>query len=211
MPVNDVEILFEPIEQWPRERTQSRRRSPFRAEYKDTIDRLVYELAKLGADQAVIQLDLAHEDIRMDGLPRAQARPDDPGVIVAADTRYGPLQWPCDAFTDWRANLRAIALTLERLRMADLYGVTAHGEQYTGWQKLPPPEEDVSSADAAARFIARFGGSVGATLLSHGPSFRRAYREAAMRLHPDRGGSDEQFQRLERARETLERHHGLRE
>lgn len=129
-----MQYNFRPIEQWPRPFTKNRRRSQFDSTYSATLDKLDGELSKLGARNIVIQLALKERDIRYDGLPRADARqPEHPGVIVSFDSRHGALSYMCDEFFNWKDNLRGIALTLERLRLVDLYGVTKSGEQYKGW------------------------------------------------------------------------------
>jgi hypothetical protein len=51
----------------------------------------------------VIELALDEGDIRLDGLPRAHARPRHPGVIVSFDSKHGPLGYGTDAFPDLRA------------------------------------------------------------------------------------------------------------
>ena len=61
------------------------------------------ELSKLGAHSVVIELALDEGDIRLDGLPRADARPRHPGVIVSFDSKHGPLRYGTDAFPDSRA------------------------------------------------------------------------------------------------------------
>ncbi|MGS2716540.1 DNA-J related domain-containing protein [Eionea flava] len=38
---------------------------------------------------------------------------------------------------------------------------------------------------------------------------KRAYRKLAMRHHPDRGGSEQQFQNIQRAFSTIQRHFGI--
>jgi len=51
------------------------------------------ELDHLGARNAVIELSLEEAEIRIDGWPRASARPNDPGVVVSFDSKYGPLRY----------------------------------------------------------------------------------------------------------------------
>jgi hypothetical protein len=78
----------------------------------------------------VLQVDLAERDIRVDGLPRSNARyGSHPGAIVSFDSRRGPLRYATDEFTEWKANLRAVALSLKALRDVDRYGVSKRGEQ----------------------------------------------------------------------------------
>jgi len=61
---------------------------------------------------------------------------------------------PCDSFKDWEANLRAIALSLERLRAADRYGVTTEEkEQYIGWLRLPATSQTDDLTELASKLI----------------------------------------------------------
>lgn len=85
-----------------------------------------------------------------DGMPRADAKPEHPGIIVNIEPRNKPpMSFPCDTFTHWHDNLRAIALTLEALRKVDRYGVTQTGQQYRGWQAIeaaPPSSDAINGA-----------------------------------------------------------------
>lgn len=206
-----IEFQFRSIERWPGEPTRSRRRSQFRAGYSQTLKQLERELEHLRAKQVVIQADCSENEIRRDGQLRADARLRGPGVIVSFDCPKGSLSFPCDMFTDWQDNLRAIALGLEALRAVDRYGVTKRAEQYKGWAKLGGPSDANGFASAldAARFMATLNFRA-EMILSSGDIFRTAYRDAALRMHPDRNnGSDAAFKRLQAAREILERHHGI--
>lgn len=204
------EITFRPLHRWPREETGHRKPSRFRARWSDTIELLKRELRLLRARNVVIQLDLREEDIRLDGLPRANARPSTPRVILSCETPDGPLSFPCDTWNDWQDNVRAIALTLEHLRAVDRYGVTKHREQYTGWRALPGAGASsvASSAEWAAQFIASASGKEVWGILDDPDYAADAYRLAAKRLHPDAGGSTEAFQRLQEAKRILDAHHG---
>lgn len=97
-----MRVTFRPIDQWPGERTARRRSSPFRVGYSDTLELLEREVSMLGAREVVIMLGLEEKDIRLDGLPRASASPSHPGVILALESKYGPLKYPCDTFTHWQ-------------------------------------------------------------------------------------------------------------
>lgn len=198
-----MELVFRPIGEWPGQLTQSRKKAPFRASYGNTLRLLDEELRHLGAREVFLQVALRTEDIRLDGRPRADAKPmTHPGVILTFDSRYGPLQYPCDRFLAWEDNLRAIALSLQCLRAVNRYGVTRIGEQYRGWQQLPDKSSG-PSREAAAAFLSRFAAN------GKKPSTREeidaAYREGCRQLHPDRGGSEEWFKDLIEAHETLTR------
>lgn len=210
-----MNIHYRPIDKWPGEPTKVRQASPFSARWDDTLDLLDRELHQLRARSVVFQIALREEGFRKtDGQPKTNAPPSHPGVILAFESKYGPLKYACDRFTDFQSNVRAIALGLEALRKVDRYGITKRGEQYTGWKALPGAGGSVTTmtAEAAAEFVSRAcGGACSArALLQSVVNVAPAYREAARRLHPDAGGSTEDFQRLQEAKRVLDAHHGGR-
>jgi hypothetical protein len=205
-------LRFRPIQQWPGDLTRSRRRSPFEASLSATQDLLGRELKALQAKTVVIQLAIGETDLRLDGLPRAQARPEHPGVILSLESPYGPLSYPCDTFTDWQSNLRAVALALEALRKVDRYGVTKNGEQYRGWRQLSASADVFTSKGDAAYFIARAARPEQPDedlrqwywrLISEPKTLAKTYRLAAHKLHPDTGGQSDDFLRLQQAKAIL--------
>jgi len=216
-----VNYVFRPLDSWAEGDTKERRsRWSFRAGYEDTLRLLEDELWRLDARNIVLQADFSEGDLRMDGMPRSNARqPVHPGVRVAFNSRHGPLVYATDAYEFWQHNLRAVALGLGALRAVDRYGVTKRGEQYTGWKQLTSgiAAPAAMTVEAAAAFIAAHTGERcdGGDLLDspgvpHPASVTRAYRAAAKRLHPDNGGDPALFRRLQDARELLERHGGGR-
>lgn len=207
-----LDATFRPIDTWPGQPTRNRRRSTFKATWGSTLELLKKELRQLGAKELVIQVAMREDQIRLDGYPRANAYATHPGVILAFESKHGPLKYAVDTFTSWEDNIRAIALALEALRKVDRYGVTKRGEQYTGWRALPPEggTSATFTADAAAAFVAAAckNGVTAAVLLRDPESVRKAYLAAAQRLHPDRGGSTREFQQLQIAKQVLDKHHG---
>jgi hypothetical protein len=208
-------VTFRPIHQWPGPMTPANHREPgyrFKATWSSTIELLGLELRQLGARDIVLQLDLEERDIRLDGLPRAHANPGHPGVILAFEApSVGPLQFACDTYQWWETNVRAIALTLQALRAVERYGATKTGEQYRGWQALPPPAVpgEAMTLKQAARFIAEHSTAGGYFVELDdvlGAYRQDAYRAAARRLHPDAGGSHEAFTRLQQAKRILDQH-----
>ena len=207
-------FTFRPIDVWPGPLTRSRSGSPFTGHYQDSLNILDRELRALNAKRPVIQLALTESDIRNDGLPRAHARPTHPGVIVAFDSKHGPLKYATDRYGDsgydrpgWHANLRAIALGLEALRKVDRYGIAQRGEQYTGWKALGSGIAMPSmSVEDAAQFLADSAGvgEAAASVVSSALNRAAAYRMAAKRLHPDLGGDPQAFLRLQEALRVLE-------
>lgn len=217
-----------PIERWPGEETEDRQRHRFRVasggswggtrhgvNWSDTTDLLDRELRQLEAENVVLQMAVTDREIRKDGWIRANASPAHPGVILTFDSIHGPLSYPCDTFTDWQANVRAIAKALEALRMVDRYGVTRRGEQYTGWKKLPPAGGTATTMTArvAAEILVdaeRLDGDPD-DLLESAEAVRLTYRAAAKNTHPDlHGGDTQRFQLVGQAKKVLDGHHGAR-
>lgn len=159
---------------------------PFSRSGSDTVMLLVRELEHLKAESVILEVDLREQDLRLDGMPRANARASSPGVILTlinVPVAGGlTLRYPCSTFRTWEANVRAIALALEALRKVDRYGVTKRGEQYAGWKALPVGEAQYEpDLENGRRIVAAYDGSV---------------RKAIMGTHPDtreEGYDDDDF------------------
>lgn len=181
-------MTLRPISWWPGAETRERVRSNFSAPWRDTLRLLDRELRHLGGGfrgaPTVLEIAMREQDFRIDGLPRANARPAHPGVILNIETPdKGPLRFPCDRFTDWHDNLRAIALALEALRKVDRYGVTRHGEQYAGWRAIEAHGATYPTADDAERAVRLVAEDMDGDLA-------RAARAARAKAHPDRNSGD---------------------
>jgi len=205
-------MTLRPITAWPHQLTQERRRSNFSAQWGDTLGLLDRELWYLGNGQrnapAILQIAMREQDFRIDGMPRATAKPEHPGVILNVESRTGPLSFPCDTFTSWQDNLRAIALALEALRRLDRYGITPRSEQYAGWKQLPSAGEQAPAgvtADEAERQLRLAAGDMDSPL-------DRVYRAARAGAHPDRNGGDRSgWDAAEEAAAVLRAHGRLRD
>jgi hypothetical protein len=226
-----MNITYRPIgPDWPGKRTAygDRKHTPFRRAgswdgtgyvgrgempWSDTLTLLGRELRYLGATNIVFQLDLSERDIRLDGLPRADAKPVDPAVILSFQSKHGPLRYFCDRFRGWQDNIRAIALGLEALRKVERYGITNRGEQYAGWKQLPPGSGVVEGvvrhfatpAEAASFMIQQEGGGASMAAVMDDRTYRNeVFKRAAKRAHPDAGGSRSDWDSLVEARRILE-------
>lgn len=203
-----------PIREWPGELTRNRSRSLFKAGLSDTLqllDREIWHLTDTRAQRESGELLIAIPagDLwRLDGRPRAHAVAEHPGVIFSLDSKHGPLSYPCDTFTTWQDNLRAVALALEALRKVDRYGVTKRGEQYRGFMAIEATAapSGFATADEALHFIG---------ILAHAEpdranvrTVRVVLRAAQRAAHPDAGGDAATFQRVSLAEAKL-REEGL--
>lgn len=199
--LRSIQVQFEPIDKWPEKPTVSRKASKFKTRWSDTCKLLERELLHLGCRRLVIQLDCDRSQIRQDGLPRADARAR-PGVILAFQSKHGPLRYPCDTFYDWQDNVRAIALALEALRTVDRYGVTKRAEQYKGWAALPSPNGDHwSTKEQAREFLKTILGKDLFAIFANNDE--QLLLRSEMKTHPDKGGNPDDFKKVQQARKLL--------
>jgi hypothetical protein len=197
---------FKPLDRWPGVQTKARRDASFRATYSQTLGLLESELSKLSAKQIVIQVEgLTLEYIRNDGWPRAGKNGHcGPGVIVSFESPKGSISMPCDQFRDWQDNIRAIAKSLEALRMVDRYGVTKGNEQYRGWTRLEAPKSGNMTREQGIVFLASlYRSPVEDMARLSVQDFKTICRIAKIENHPDHGGSHEIFVRIGQAEEAL--------
>ncbi len=186
-------VTFRPIDAWPGPLNPDRRWAPFKATLGSTVGLLERELRMLDAKLIVLQVAMTDRDIRLDGFPRANARASHPGVVLAFESKWGPLKYATDEFTEWQDNLRAIALSMEALRKVDRYGVSKRGEQYQGWKAIPAstdPADAIQTREQAAEYLSQWAGDV-----------RRAVRETHPDTNPDVDPAE--FRKVMRAKELL--------
>lgn len=196
--LTDLGVTFRPFDgPVPRGAGKS---SPFDASWGSTVELLARELRHLDARQIVLEVaGLGEGDLRLDGLPRANAVLGD-AVRISFESKWGPQRYATAEFTrrywsssgsaGWQANVRAIALSLEALRKVDRYGVSKRGEQYQGWKALPQstdPADSIQTQAQAQALIDSYGGIVA----------------ALKETHPDRGGNPDEFRKVARAKELL--------
>ena len=199
--------------------------APFKVDdrrlWSDLSVEIIHLQDKHHPDEVVVQLDVAESDIRVDGTGlKAGATLGYHGAVVSFESRHGPLRYAADHYRSWghgrapwRANIRAVTLTLTALRAIDRYGVAASGQQYSGWLQLgagtpmpaAPAPMTIVEAMTALEDAGRLGRDWFDPRVEH-LSVRQcdhAYREAAKRTHPDAGGSNEAFQQVQAAYAVL--------
>jgi hypothetical protein len=206
-----IDCRFKPIEKWPGKPTANwaRKAGSFKAGWQNTLDLLERELNYLRAKDISIEGFFLPKDIRNDGWPKSSARPTQPGVVLSFSTKKGRMTMPCDRYTGWEANLRAIALTLEHLRAVERYGVTTEEqEQYTGWLRLPAASA-VDEKTEFAKILIHHASVEGRQefspnrVLADSNLFDSVWREAVRRTHPDKGGLSVDFRKVINARDRL--------
>jgi hypothetical protein len=92
------------------------------------MELLARELRHLRAREGLLFIKTFHRqsEIQQSGKLRAGAKASVYlGVVVWFETwqsaarRYEPMQFECDTFADWKANLRGVALAMEKLRAVE--------------------------------------------------------------------------------------------
>ncbi len=205
--LRDLGVTFRPFD--GPSPPQGGRSSPFTALWSETVALLARELRHLDAKQVVVELGLDERDLRVDGLPRANARMSTDAVRISFESKWGPLRYETGEFTrtwyrsqsldGWQANLRAIALAMEALRKVDRYGVSKRGEQYRGWRALPTgtdPADAIATREQAMAFLSEWNpGGVS--------DLKSTIRRALLSTHPDHGGDPTDFRKVMRAKELV--------
>ncbi|MCG5431225.1 molecular chaperone DnaJ [Mycobacterium sp. MYCO198283] len=204
-------MTLRPLDGWPKAFTSDRKPSRFEAKFSDTLELLGRELRMIDPDDryyppSVLQIALREQDLRRtDGMPRVQAVTAHPGVILNIEPRNRPaVSFPCDTFTHWHGNLRAIALTLEPLRKIDRYGVADTGQQYRGWQAIEAPQQKPVTELVA--FLAAVADEPTPVADTSPENLRRIHRRAQRNAHPDRNsGSRLTWNEVEHIADQLRR------
>lgn len=194
-------MKVQPIVEWPGALTKNRPYSNFASSLSSTMETLRRELRMLNAKDVLMQIAIPREAFRLDGYPRSTAKPEHPGIILTMNSEHGPLSYPCDTYSTWQDNLRAIALALEALRKVDRYGVTKRGEQYRGFLAIEGATAMPAGfqfVDDAWDFIKRM-----ACVDLDETSTRSLILKAQRNTHPDTGGNAADFDRVTLAEQYL--------
>jgi hypothetical protein len=182
-----MDFTFRALPVWPYPETYPRRsRWTFRNGWSDTLDLLQYEIDRLDGHSPVIGAGFRPGDLRMDGLPRANARdPSHPGIEISFDSMYGRLTYSTDVCERWEHNVRSIALGLEALRAVDRFGISKRGQQYAGFAQLTAGGPDPGRGK---QLVERHGD----------------VKKALMATHPDQGGDPREFADVQAYRQQIE-------
>lgn len=189
----------------------ARRSAQFDSTWTQTLRTLYREVDYLDGRDLVIEVDVSEADLKLDGTLRARAKAASPAVVVAFETaKHGPMLYRADKFVtrfydreDWHENVRAVALTLERLRDIDRYGATDTGQQYAGFKALPAgramPPSHMTSDEAFAVLL-----DVSQSRSEDGVRLEQQYRRARAFAHPDRHHGDRAlWDKVEQAAQVL--------
>jgi hypothetical protein len=160
----------------------------------DAVRRVIGELSRMGVPDYNLIIS-TNVPLRLDGLPRSDQEPSDPGVAVywvkpGSKTK----EMRCmaiDRYTRVADNLAAVAATLDAMRAIERHGgAEILNRAFLGFAALP------QNASQPWREVLGIEGSVTLELVES------RFRALAKLHHPDVGGKDEDFQRIQQAREA---------
>lgn len=128
-------------------------------------------------------------ELRADGRPRRdRGKPSDPAVAFFFELDGKPHVLACDRWIEIADNIAAIAAHIEALRGQERWGVADLRQAFAGHAALPPPEP--------------WWKVLGVSPNTSADHIRSAYRQLAMKAHPDHGGSADAMARLTAARDA---------
>ena len=138
--------------------------------------RLEGEVERLGGKNPVLSTNVS---LRLDGRPRSDEEPRDPGAALYFHFKGKATVLACDKWNRVADNIAAIAAHIDALRRVDRYGVGTIEQALAGYKALP--------ADTAADWRTVFGFKPG-PVARH--QLEQVYRELARERHPDRTHDD---------------------
>ncbi len=174
------------------------RNNRFDTGLRQSIDDLVDELERVGVDDWRLSTDAQHQK-QNPRYPYANASPDDPGAVVRWTMDGDQYAAACDAYTRLRDNVRSLYLYIREKRKMNQRPVET-GESEFANARLPPGDESDDVVVVTSR--------PPQDVLGVGPNadaeeVREAYRERVKEVHPDRGGSEDEFRQVKNAKETM--------
>ena len=174
--------------------TERKRTSKFSVTFHEAVQSIQTQLDRLGVDDWRLSTASPHRE--KDGMPYANAKPDDPTVVVRWSMDGEQFAVACDHYTDWRDNARSIALYIEEKRkMSDRPVTTGQSEFATA--RLPSGDEDATVAEPPAHAV------LGIDRDATDEEIEQAFRKRAKETHADQGGDTEAFKRVKRAKEAM--------
>lgn len=180
--------------QWPLGWSRSKYPQPdrFKVSMGEAVDHLYNELERLGASNVIVSSNMR---LRIDGRPLAnQNRLDDEGVAVYFMLSGAQQCIPCDKWDTVKGNLRAIGLTVQALRGLDRWGAKEMvNAAFRGFKALP---ESVIVTPYTAR---AWHEVLQVTSDADWDIVDAAYKRMLHKTHPDKGGTTETFQEVQKA------------
>jgi hypothetical protein len=161
---------------WLRTAPTRRRHGTFRHQgqwisVQAATQRLERELERLGVRSMTLSTNVS---LRLDGRPRSDEKPNDPGAAIYFNFKGKATVLACDTYHTVSDNIAALAAHVDALRAIQRYGVGTIEQALAGYKALP--------ADTAADWRHVFGVGSSPTTVEQ---VDQAYKTLAKQYHPD--------------------------
>lgn len=161
----------------------------------DSVQRLLGELRRMGVPDWNVIIS-TNVELRLDGMPRSDREPSDPGVAVYwKQTPKSPTMrcMAIDRYARVADNLAAVAATLDAMRAIERHGgAEILNRAFLGFAALP------EKASQPWREVL----GIAPEQLPTPELVQSRYRALVKLHHPDAGGKDEDFQRVVQAKDA---------
>lgn len=171
----------------------------FQASRGSTTKELAAELERMDVDEW--RASIGNQHTKSNGLPRHNARPDDPGFVLRWRDDGEQYAVACDAYSELAANVRAVYLWLHETRMRGQRPVVTGDTEFAA-ARLPPGDGE-PDAVVAEPVEPDPHDVLGVAPDADPEVVKAAARSLKKKHHPDVGGDEQQFKRVVRAEQRM--------
>lgn len=193
------------LNQWPETLGRSEQRSRtsrFKVSNGQATRDLKAEIGRLDPDDWRVYTGNQHT--KSNGLPLADANPDDPGVALKWTKDGEVYAVGCDEYISLFDNVREVYLWLRETRKRSDRPVQTGSSSFAA-AKLPPGEDSEHETEVAVEDPYEVLGVPEEQPLA---VIESAYEHKRKRVHPDQGGTNEEFIRVQKAWEQIQSERG---
>lgn len=182
---------------WDRTPSSERDRSrKFSASRGDTTEAIATEMGRLGVNDWRCDTASGGSHTKQNGLPKYSANPSDPGFVLRWSKDGEQFAVACDAYASLDSNMRAVYLWVKETRLRADRPVQT-GEDEFAAARLPAGDEDAIEVPEQPHEV------LGVPPDADEFEVRAAYYDRVKEVHPDQGGSAQEFQRVQQAMEKM--------
>ncbi|MDZ5812393.1 J domain-containing protein [Halorubrum sp. AD140] len=179
------------------DRTKNR---SFEATLGATTQDLATEMDRMGVDGWRASIGNSHT--KSNGLPLANANPDDPGFVLRWRENDQEYAVACDAYSRLRDNVRTVYKWIHETRMRGNRPVRTGDSEFAA-ARLPPGDGDENAVVVGSVSNKPAHEVLGVDVYASSDEVLDAYYERVKEAHPDHGGSEEELLRVRDAKEEM--------
>jgi len=168
--------------------------SAYKVSLAQATSELEGEISRLDPDDW--RVEIGNQHTKTNGMPRHNANPDDPGFLLRWSDEGTSHAVGCDSYHSLRDNVREVGKWIKETRKRDNRAVVTGGSNFAA-AALPSGDPGAVVAQEPPHKILDIPRDAPDEVV------KGAYRAKMKDAHPDQGGSDEAFDRVERAKEAM--------